>query len=167
MLKKLTPPTEEMPEAYKNIVLESNSKPEVKQQEFEVPPKVIFNYNLKKLASFKKIRQNYKIKNLKNAFLYDLKTVLKEYNPANPENELNDELLIQILNIAEEYFFTPKSKDERETLKHECVLELMLPYFRNDEKLLEKTIANVFHKVKKSTVLKRVYQRFKFFFVRD
>jgi hypothetical protein len=32
-----------------------------------IPPKQLFNYNLKQLKSFKKIRQSYKLKNLKYA----------------------------------------------------------------------------------------------------
>ena len=42
------------------------SKPEEEEKENEIlkeiPPKELFNYNLKKLKSFKKIRSNYKIK---------------------------------------------------------------------------------------------------------
>ena len=34
----------------------------------DVPPKQLFNYNLKQLKSFKKIRQSYKLKNLKYTF---------------------------------------------------------------------------------------------------
>ena len=146
------------------------SKPEENEDEKEneilkeIPPKELFNYNLKKLKSFKKIRSNYKIKNMKYIFVSDLQLILNEYKPSNNENDLNDELLLEILNIAEEYFIYPLNKDEREQTKKECIAKLMLPYFRNDEVLLDKTINHIFHKVKKSTVLKRCYQRFKRFF---
>ena len=64
----------------------------------DVPPKQLFNYNLKQLKSFKKIRQSYKLKNLKYTFLSDMKVVLNEYLPTDKDNQYNDELLIEVLN---------------------------------------------------------------------
>ena len=154
----INPPQGEVPEVYRQSV----DTPEPKSS--EVPPKVIFNYNLKHLKSFKNIRRAMKLRNMKDIFINDLSVVLKEYPPNDLSNELNDELLIEILNICEDYFFIPRKKEDREMVKRECVYKLMLPYFRNDEKLLEKTIALVYHKVKKSTLRRRCYQRFKYFF---
>lgn len=167
------PPQSEMPEVYKELqTLKLEEKqtdfkmPEKVNKEVNVPPKMLFDYNLKHLKSFKNIRRKYKLKNLKNIFLSDLSIVLKEYPPDDENNELNDELLIEILNITEDYFFYPLNKVERENVKKDVVLELMLPYFRNDPKLLEKTIGHVYHKVKKSSFRKRLWQRFKYFFLR-
>lgn len=166
-MKRLAKPTtEDMPDAYRQM---EKKEEEVIQPQFlsnEIPPKQLFNYNLKHLKSFKNIRKLYKNKNLKTTFINDLSIVLKEYNPKDPQNELNDELLLEVMNIAEEYFII-KNKEERETMKSEVVKTLMLPYFRNDEKLLEKTISHIYHKVKKSTVLKRMWRRFKFFFFKS
>ena len=128
----------------------------------DVPPKILFgDYNLKGLKSFKKIRKGYKLKNLKHSFVNDLSIVLVEYSPDNLDNQLNDELLLELLNVAEAYFFYPKNKDDRNAIKKECVVELMLPYFRNDLQLLNKTIELLQHKVKKSSLMKRLYQRAK------
>ena len=129
----------------------------------DVPPKQLFNYNLKQLKSFKKIRQSYKLKNLKYTFLSDMKIVLNEYLPSDSENQYNDELLIEVLNIAEEYFIN-KDATERETYKKDCVIELLLPYFNNDKQLLLKTIQLVDHKIKKVGLFKRLYLRGKLFF---
>ena len=82
----------------------------------DIPPKQLFNYNLKQLKSFKKIRQSYKLKNLKYTFLSDMKVVLNEYLPTDKDNQYNDELLIEVLNIAEEFFIN-KDKTEREVHK--------------------------------------------------
>ena len=43
-----------------------SKEPEVveKNELKDIPPKQLFNYNLKQLKSFKKIRQSYKLKNL-------------------------------------------------------------------------------------------------------
>ena len=103
------------------------------------------------------------IKNLKYTFLFDMKVVLNEYLPTDKDNQYNDELLIEVLNIAEEYFIN-KDKTEREIYKKDCVIELLLPYFNNDKQLLLKTIQLVDHKIKKVGLFKRLYLRGKLFF---
>lgn len=142
-----------------------SKEPEVveKNELKDIPPKQLFNYNLKQLKSFKKIRQSYKLKNLKYTFLSDMKIVLNEYLPTDKDNQYNDELLIEVLNIAEEYFIS-KDKVERETQKKDCVIELLLPYFNNDKQLLLKTIQLVDHRIKKVGLVRRLYLRGKLFF---
>ena len=129
----------------------------------DIPPKQLFNFNLKQLKSFKKIRQSYKLKNLKYTFLSDMKVVLNEYLPTDKDNQYNDELLIEVLNIAEEFFIN-KDKVERDTQKKQCVIDLMLPYFNNDKQLLLKTIQLVDHKIKKVGLVRRLYLRANIFF---
>ena len=142
-----------------------SKEPEVveKNELKDIPPKQLFNYNLKQLKSFKKIRQSYKLKNLKYTFLSDMKIVLNEYLPTDKDNQYNDELLIEVLNIAEEYFIS-KNKVERDTQKKDCVIELLLPYFNNDKQLLLKTIQLVDHRIKKVGLVRRLYLRGKLFF---
>ena len=142
-----------------------SKEPEVveKNELKDTPPKQLFNYNLKQLKCFKKIRQSYKLKNLKYTFLSDMKIVLNEYLPTDKDNQYNDELLIEVLNIAEEYFIS-KDKVERDTQKKDCVIELLLPYFNNDKQLLLKTIQLVDHKIKKVGLARRLYLRAKIFF---
>ena len=130
----------------------------------DVPPKQLFNYNLKQLKSLKKISQTYKLKNLKYTFLSDMKIVLNEYLPSDSENQYNSELLIEVLNIAEEYFIN-NDATERQTYKKDCVIELLLPYFNNDKQLLLKTIELVEHKIKKVGLFKRLYLRTRLFFL--
>ena len=137
-----------------------SKEPEVveKNELKDIPPKQLFNYNLKQLKSFKKIRQSYKLKNLKYTFLSDMKIVLNEYLPTDKDNHYNDELLIEVLNIAEEYFIS-KDKVERDTQKKDCVIELLLPYFNNDKQLLLKTIQLVDHRIKTVGLVRRLYLR--------
>ena len=135
---------------------------EVEYELKNIPPKKMFNVDLKKLKSFKQIRQKYKKKNMEFVFVNDLKIILDEYSPIK-EFEFCDELLVQIMNIAEEYFIQ-KDKTEREESKLLSIKKLMLPYYRNDEKLLDIHIKHLKHLVKKSNVFKRVYQRTKNFF---
>lgn len=131
-------------------------------RKYEIPPKTLFNFDLKKLKSFKKIRQAYKQKNMEFVFVNDLSVILKEYTPVK-DYEFCDDLLVQIMNIAEDYFIQKKRAD-REESKASSIKKLMLPYYRDDEKLLDIHISHLYHKVKKSTLIKRLYQRTKKFF---
>lgn len=159
-MKRLTTtklPEGEMPEAYKSQVNEIADVDDC-SVELEVPPKQLRSYNLKKIKSFKAIRHKYKLSNQSKLFLNDLQVLLNEYVPKN--YQLDTELLVHILNISEQ-FFIYGSKTEREEQKAESVKKLMLKYFRNDEELLESMIDLVWHKVEKSNVFKRCYQRMK------
>jgi hypothetical protein len=138
-----------------NIVIESDLKPK------EVPPNKLHSINLKKISSYRKLRRSYKISNQKAVFINDLKVVLNEFDPK--EHTYNDELLLCVVNIAE-HFFVFGNKEERESVKRESIREVMLPYFRNDKELLEKTIMHIWHLVKKSNAFKRSIQRLKLFF---
>jgi len=164
-------PTPRQPERVLEISEEETkldlSKPEEKEEEKEneilkeIPANSLYGVNLKKIKSYKNIRRSYKIKNQKQVFLTDLKQVLREF--PFTDNQYNDELLVEILNIAEVYFCYG-SKEEREKVKFEAIQELMLPYFINDKELLLKTISHVWAKVSKSNSFKRTWQRFKLFF---
>lgn len=132
---------------------------DIKQK--EVPPNKLHSINLKKIRSYQQLRRKYKISNQKAVFINDLKVVLNEFDPK--EHTYNDELLLCVVNIAE-HFFVFGNKQERETVKNEAIEEVMLPYFKFDKVLLEKTISHIWHLVKKSTAVKRAVQRLKLFF---
>ena len=126
-----------------------------------IPPKSLYGNDLKKIKSFKKLRRGYKLANQKAIFLNDLKQLLKQF-PAE-FHQYDDELLIEILNIAES-FFIYGSSEERENIKQECISELMKPYFKNDQELLMKTISHIWRYVNKSNLRRRLWARFKNFF---
>jgi hypothetical protein len=126
----------------------------------KIPPKTINGKKIK-IKSYSKIREQYKLQNQKIVFLEDLKIILSEFKPQ--DYQLDDEVLVEILNIAEEYFYMG-DKDAREKLKQSSVRELMLPYFMNNELILEKAITNVYHKVTKSNWVKRSWRKFKAIF---
>jgi hypothetical protein len=126
-----------------------------------IPPKSLYGNDLKKIKSFKKLRRGYKLANQKNIFLNDLKQLLQQFPAEN--HQYDDELLIEILNIAES-FFIYGSSEERENIKQECISELMKPYFKNDQDLLMKTIGHIWQHVNKSNLRRRLWSRFKNFF---
>jgi hypothetical protein len=166
--------------AYRNrsIVIQSEPEPEIKNldltkneldpdvptsetQTVQVPPKSLYGNNLKRIKSFKKLRRGYKLQNQKSIFLNDLKELLRQF--PTDQHKYDDELLIEILNIAESFFIYGKAAD-REQIKTECIAELMTPYFANDKDLLIKTISHVWQHVCKSTLRRRVFSRLKNFF---
>ena len=127
----------------------------------DIPPKRVFSHDLKKIKSYRKLRRNFKINNSKLVFVNDMKAILVCFKLE--EHKLDCELLIEVLNIAES-FFIYGNKDERNDCKLEAVRELMLPYFFDNELILDKSIANVYHRVKKSNLVKRVWSRLINFF---
>mgnify|MGYP003385936739 CR=1 FL=1 len=137
--------------------------PKPQHNNTEVPPRAIYGHDLKKLKSFKKIRQSAKVINMRNQFIQDLEPILKFLPPADEENDLDDDILVEVLELAEQHFFYG-DKEAREEQKLNSVIEVMLPYFRNDVKILEKTIKNVLHKVKKLSYRRRTWKRFRVFF---
>ena len=148
-----------------NIDEKPSTEDEVKENNIkpvDVPPKSLYGNNLKKIKSFKKLRRGYKLQNQRAIFINDLKQLLKQF-PAE-HHKYDDELLIEILNIAES-FFIYGSSEERELIKMQCIEELMLPYFRMDKELLMKTIGHVFVHVNKSNLRRRLWARFKNFFL--
>ena len=127
----------------------------------DIPPKRVFSHDLKKIKSYRKLRRNFKINNSKLVFVNDMKAILVCFKLE--EHKLDCELLIEVLNIAES-FFIYGNKEERNDCKLEAVRELMLPYFFDNELILDKSIANVYHRVKKSNLVKRVWSRLINFF---
>ena len=128
-----------------------------------LPPSSIYGRNLKKIKSYRRLRRNKKISIQKQVFINDLKSILTEF-PVD-QHQLDDELLVEVLSIAESYFIYG-DKSDREQAKSEAVELLMEPYFRNDNDLFKKTVSHVWRKVQKSNLYKRLWSRLKFFFLR-
>jgi hypothetical protein len=125
-------------------------------------PKKVLDYDLKKMKSFKQKRKSYKSYTQEKVFLHDMKTVLDQYSPE--EHQFDTELLNHVLNIAETFFIFG-NKIERDQMKKDAVGKLMRPYFRNDADLLDIVTESIWHKVKKSTWMKRTFKRVRFFFL--
>ena len=107
------------------------------------------------------VKKKYKLDNQKAVFLENLKETLKPLEPRS--NKYDSELLVAVLDIAE-YFFIYGDKEQRNTMKMEAVVEIMKPYFNNDETYLLHSINNVMHKVKRSNIFRRLATRLRIFF---
>ena len=127
----------------------------------DIPLSTLHGHDLKKIKSFKKLRQSYKISNQKSVFITDMNSMLKHMSI--DENKLNLVLLVEVCNIANE-FFIYGTKTLRESTKIESIHELLLPYFMNDVTVLETMIQSVQHKITKSTILRRTWKRLKNYF---
>jgi hypothetical protein len=153
-MKKINKPTDPVPEVYKlNLDNDEFINSDVNK---EVPQKNVFNYDLKKLKSFRVLRKNYKAKNQLSIFLQDMDKVLNEFD--SKTNQLDLDLLVLVLNISEQYFIYGDEK-QREEMKSYAVKKLMIKYFRNDEEVLNKMIGSVWQKVSKTNMLKRLFRR--------
>lgn len=131
------------------------------KNETQLPPRTDINGKKIKLKNYKDLRTLHKISKQRELFISHLRVILKEYNPT--ENQLDDEMLIEVLNIAEEYFYIG-NKEQRNEAKQSAVKEIMLPYFMDNDLILDKSIANIYHKVRKSNWFKRSLKRVSHFF---
>ena len=134
-----------------------NNKVENKKELIEIPTATLHGTknNLKNIKAFDKIRQNYKLSNQKSIFLDGMRSTLDHLDVVS--NKFNLEILIEVCNMANDFFIYGDSK-VRENTKNEAIYELLLPYFLNDE-VLEAFIISLQYKIKKSYLLKRLYKR--------
>ena len=126
-----------------------------------IPPSTLHNHNLKKIKSFRKLRQCKKVDNQQSIFINDMKSMLDHMKVE--DNDLNRELLVEVCNIANE-FFIYGDKETRESSKIDSIQQLLLPYFRNDTEILNSIIDSMKHKIIKSNFVKRAFKRIKNFF---
>ena len=124
-------------------------------------PNVKVCHNLKKLASFKQIKKNYKLQSQKDIFVSDVKSLLQHLD--KDEHEYDIELLIEVLNACEE-FFIYGNKEERNQCKVDAINELMIDYFGNQQ-VLNKFICTIKNQIKKSNFFKRNFKKIKNFFL--
>ncbi len=107
-----------------NVDINSVKKNEIIEHDIkqvDVPPKSLYDNSIK-LKSFHKLRRGYKLQNQKAIFINDIKQLLLQFPAENPQYD--DELLIEILNIAESFFIYGTS-EKRENIKNECISDLM------------------------------------------
>ena len=128
----------------------------------DIPPKKIKGIDLKKMKGFKGLRKLAKCENMKKQFLNDMKQ-LTPYFPVMG-NQLNDELLTKVFELAENHFFYG-DQEQRDEVKLESVREVMLPYYKNDLNMLENNMRLVIGGVKKLSFRRRMGKRFYVFFV--
>jgi len=149
-----------------DVVEEPTGTSDTLSKSFSAPhvenlPKVKVCNNLKKLASFKQIKKNYKLQSQKDIFVSDVRSLLQHLDKVSHEYDI--ELLIEVLNACEE-FFIYGNKEERTQYKTEAVNELMIEYFGN-EQVLNKFICTVKNQIKKSNFIKRNLKKVKNFFL--
>jgi hypothetical protein len=124
----------------------------------EIPNSSLHGRNLKKIKAFNKVRKTYKLDNQQQIFVNDVSLLLSHMDIS--ENEFDLELLLEICNIANE-FFIYGSKESREESKKEALDKLLLPYFRDDVKILDKNLKFIKGMMVKNNFLKRNFRKLK------
>ena len=127
----------------------------------DIPQKRAFGIDLKQIPEYREMRQQYKTENEKAIFMRDIQSILDHLPP--DAHQYSAEILLMILNVSEQFYVYGDSA-KRSALKLETVKELMLPYFADDEKLLDSVLALVKHRVRRSTPLTRTLRRLRNFF---
>lgn len=109
--------------------------PVIVKENNSVPPKNILNHaNLKKLKSYRKIRQNIKSQNDESLFISQITEVL---NLLSVEDSKHDyELLLLVMQIAENWFLKSKDGERRKT----NVILSCKRFFDGNEELISKSI---------------------------
>lgn len=168
-------PTAPIPEAYLNNKSETNLDdvtPTLTESTNQgpniqpVPSATLYGKknNLKKIKSFKKLRQSRKVSNQKELFLYDMKEMLCDVVLEN-DNDRKD-LLIEIANIAHDYFIYG-DQVTRETSINDAVQELLLPFFDGNKAEFKVDLLTVRKSIIKPNILKRTASRVYNFFVQS
>jgi hypothetical protein len=137
------------------IITENDIKPVEKETEKGltvkiVPKKVLFNTQLSGLKGYEEIRKQAKYDLKREEFINDCQEVLK-YFKSKQTDKYDHKTLLFCMELAENYFYKSKSGDT----KLSVVLELMKPYYDDNEELLKNQIELLLHKVKKSSLLGR------------
>ena len=165
-MSRRKPPTDPMPEEYSDVIIKDEEVQQLiiqRSQPIEIPSATLHGNknNLKNIKSFKKLRQTYKVSNQKTVFVTDMKNMLDHLDVG--DNKFNLELLVEVSNIANEFFIYGES-ESRESTKIEAVHELLLPYFQGDSDILELMLVSVQKTIRKSTMFKRGIKRLYNFF---
>lgn len=137
---------------------EPDSRPTLDLDSFQLKSEPSFkNLNfpeLKKSSKYIDARHNVKKMVLSKEFEALVNEDLQLYD-AN-ENEYDAELVLHICNIAEQYFIQYKNMG---AIKKQAVIQVLKPYFKNEELLLASLVEYVFPQVTKSNMLRRNSKR--------
>lgn len=127
--------------------------PEKRQQEKHVgaipPKKILNNSNLKKLKSYRQLRQSIKGQNEESEFYEQITAVLNLFDV--DEVKYDADLLILVMQIAENYFLGKKDGERR---KKNVVL-VTKRFFDDNEELTSKIIEMSMDKIVQNKFVKR------------
>ena len=134
---------------------------EVELQEIkEIPPKLLFNSDMKKLKGFRDVRINLKQDALSKDFIESMTNVLDLFD--NSERKYDSDIVQFVVQSAEDTFIShPKMGD----IKSKAVVAICKRYFNDDVELVSKIIQMVLPLIKKSSFYRRNKTRAKQLFL--
>lgn len=154
MLKKLVsePPKEQIKRQADTTVTESQ----------EIPPKLLFNSDLKELKGFREMRITLKQNLMYCDFVESLSNVLDLFD--NTQRKYDHDIVQFVCQSAEDAFISHKQMG---LLKKKAVVEICKRYFNDDAELVSKIIEIVLPNIIKSSLYRRNKKRLSncFFFV--
>ena len=130
-------------------------------EEIIIPPKVLFNSNLKELNGFRDLRKQLKLKKLEAEFIFETSKVLSLFH--NDDKKYDSQCVAYVAQLAEDYFISHPKLGE---IKERAVIESVKQYYNLDEKLVKSIIALVLPVIKKSTTYRRISNAVVFFLSR-
>ena len=152
MLKKLVP---------ENVVQKDAPVKNVELQEIkEIPPKLLFNSDMKKLKGFRDVRINLKQDALSKDYIESMTNVLDLFD--NSERKYDSDIVKFVVQSAEDTFI---SHPKMGYIKSKAVVAICKRYFNDDVELVTKIIEMVLPLIKKSTFYRRNKTRAKHFFL--
>lgn len=108
--------------------------------------------NLKKLKGFNEKRKQMKYKKFQTEYITNLKTELDAIDDTE-DRKYDAETILFIMQAVEDEFIQEGKMGE---MKYETVMQLALPYFNNDEQLVDTFIKLKYPELKQSTFLRRM-----------
>ena len=105
---------------------------------------------LKSSSKFTDARHKIKTEVLLNEFQQKLNSDLELFDCEL--NKYDFDFVLKICNIAENHFIQYKKMGE---IKEKAVIQVLLPYFKNDVELIKSTILHIYPKITKSNILRR------------
>ena len=140
-----------------NIIMESAEPTEELKKE-KKKEKHDKSYNGLEFSKYKKVLHDIKMDEKVDDFKMRVNKMLRMIS--NEDMTYDDNVVMFVLECAEMCFSKPRSGE----LKLKVSKELLAPYFKNDDILVEKFIDLLLPKIRKSNVLRRNYQRIRIFF---
>lgn len=126
----------------------------------EIPPKHLFNSNLKDLQGFRDMRKNLKIKNSLYEFISETAKILDLFS--SKDRKYDAKLVQFVCEMAENFFV---SHIKMGAIKEEAVIEVVKKFYNNDVELVKSIIQLVLPFVKKTNALRRLKFRVTRFFL--
>lgn len=135
-------------------------KPVYESIPVEIPPRHLFNSDLKDLSGFREMRRQLKIKNSLNEFVSETSKILSLFS--SKDRKYDAKMVQFVAEMAENFFVTHTKMGE---IKEKAVIETVKCFYNNDVELVKSIIQLVLPFIKKTNLARRMKFRVSRFFL--